>query len=546
MMTNEELAQFNARSRQVAQTTQLNVPKMSNEELNLFNARINNHIDEGLPSEMEILGWGKNESTKGPIILGDKTLEVFDENQRITGFSEVALDFEHNTVSGSSHWRPGAQDIAAYGKPEIRKGKGLFLTNLEWTPVGKKMARNYKDLSPAIKTDDEGNVMWVHSCALTTNGCVYDLNTFSANGAEESKLKNMKTLAKEVPGYNEKGANAGLKQTGDGKFDVSKATAMDDKEALEKTKELEDHEKGEIEEDKHGATCECENCMSAEEKGMAEDDHYSKYGDVKYADPTHHKYPIDTNKHIRAAWSYINKPKNAKKEGSRLSEVKAKIKASMQKIGAEVKTESTEYKTMSVNGKGIPVPISYKNQPWYYQKSMNTQIKRFSTEDAIRKLAAELEETGTEENSAKAKIIYAYLSEVEGLLKESEHLIVPEEAIQDYIKPYSTQLENALERIESIEAEKKAEIARLEKTERQSILEQFAKEGKELTLSAESQRIVPISVLREMLKGMPVTIPTTRMFKTLGANNNNETIPTTRVEKQVALAKHFKELAKNG
>jgi hypothetical protein len=107
-------------------------------------------------------------------------------------------------------------------------------------------------------------------------------------------------------------------------------------------------------------------------------------------------------------------------------------------------------------------------------------------------------------------------------------------------------LENALERIESIEAEKKAEIARLEKTERQSILEQFAKEGKELTLSAESQRIVPISVLREMLKGMPVTIPTTRMFKTLGANNNNETIPTTRVEKQVALAKHFKELAKNG
>ncbi len=42
------------------------------------------------------------------------------------------------------------------------------------------------------------------------------------------------------------------------------------------------------------------------------------YGDVKYADPGHQpdgkaRYPIDTEDHIRAAWNYINKPKNAKK-----------------------------------------------------------------------------------------------------------------------------------------------------------------------------------------------------------------------------------------
>lgn len=36
------------------------------------------------------------------------------------------------------------------------------------------------------------------------------------------------------------------------------------------------------------------------------------YGDVKYADPDNSKYPIDTAAHIRAAWSYINMPKNQK------------------------------------------------------------------------------------------------------------------------------------------------------------------------------------------------------------------------------------------
>jgi len=31
-----------------------------------------------------------------------------------------------------------------------------------------------------------------------------------------------------------------------------------------------------------------------------------EYGHVQFADPTNHKYPIDTPEHVRAAWSYIN------------------------------------------------------------------------------------------------------------------------------------------------------------------------------------------------------------------------------------------------
>ena len=63
------------------------------------------------------------------------------------------------------------------------------------------------------------------------------------------------------------------------------------------------------------------------------------YGDVKYADPKNGKYPIDTEEHIRAAWSYINMPKNAAKyplNGVTLSEVKDRIRAAMKKLGADV------------------------------------------------------------------------------------------------------------------------------------------------------------------------------------------------------------------
>ena len=38
-----------------------------------------------------------------------------------------------------------------------------------------------------------------------------------------------------------------------------------------------------------------------------------EYGDVKFADPTNNKYPIDTAEHVRAAWSYINHADNAAK-----------------------------------------------------------------------------------------------------------------------------------------------------------------------------------------------------------------------------------------
>lgn len=60
----------------------------------------------------------------------------------------------------------------------------------------------------------------------------------------------------------------------------------------------------------------------------------SEYGDVEYADPKNHKYPINNEERVRAAWSYINMPKN--QDGYTPEEVagiKAKIKAAGEKYG---------------------------------------------------------------------------------------------------------------------------------------------------------------------------------------------------------------------
>ncbi len=65
-----------------------------------------------------------------------------------------------------------------------------------------------------------------------------------------------------------------------------------------------------------------------------------EYGDVKFADPVNNKYPIDTPRHIRAAWSYINHPHDAAKyDKADVAKIKRRIKAAAKKAGIEISTD---------------------------------------------------------------------------------------------------------------------------------------------------------------------------------------------------------------
>lgn len=62
-----------------------------------------------------------------------------------------------------------------------------------------------------------------------------------------------------------------------------------------------------------------------------------KYGDVKFADPENNKYPIDTEEHVRAAWSYINHKDNAAKyKADEVKTIKERIKRAAKHFDIEI------------------------------------------------------------------------------------------------------------------------------------------------------------------------------------------------------------------
>ncbi|MCA0452452.1 MAG: hypothetical protein LCI00_00580 [Chloroflexi bacterium] len=65
-----------------------------------------------------------------------------------------------------------------------------------------------------------------------------------------------------------------------------------------------------------------------------------KYGDVKFADPVNNKYPIDTEEHVRAAWSYINYKDNATKyDADEVKLIKERIKRAAKHFDVEIESE---------------------------------------------------------------------------------------------------------------------------------------------------------------------------------------------------------------
>lgn len=72
------------------------------------------------------------------------------------------------------------------------------------------------------------------------------------------------------------------------------------------------------------------------------------YGDVEYADPGYQKdgkkrYPLDTEAHVRAAWSYVNQSKNAAAySAADLAKVKAKIRAAAKKLKISISEDAQE------------------------------------------------------------------------------------------------------------------------------------------------------------------------------------------------------------
>ncbi len=138
-----------------------------------------------LPTRLQVARWGENANSQGKrIVVNDTTARVLPLVNRTLGFDTVALDFEHNTVKGSPEWRESAEPrkVAAHGTPRVVPGEGLFIEEIRWTPEGEASVRggHHPDLSPAVKTNERGEVVLMHSTALCRQGSIEDLRLFAA------------------------------------------------------------------------------------------------------------------------------------------------------------------------------------------------------------------------------------------------------------------------------------------------------------------------------------------------------------------------------
>lgn len=84
------------------------------------------------------------------------------------------------------------------------------------------------------------------------------------------------------------------------------------------------------------------------------------YGEVEYADPGYQadkvkRYPIDTEVHAQAAWSYIHQAGNAEKySADQLSSLRTKIAAALKKFGVEAENKEVEKTKKLADAKAGP------------------------------------------------------------------------------------------------------------------------------------------------------------------------------------------------
>ena len=138
-----------------------------------------------LPTRIQLLKWGVNDSTEGPVIVNDLTLSSFADMQRKIGRESAPLDFEHNTVPGTPEYNRTHEPraIAAMGRPVVVQGEGIFLESLSYK-VGEDIVKNFEDVSAAPLLNKDRVVVGLHSAALTRTGAVY-----GAHFAAEDVLK---------------------------------------------------------------------------------------------------------------------------------------------------------------------------------------------------------------------------------------------------------------------------------------------------------------------------------------------------------------------
>ena len=130
-----------------------------------------------LPTRVKLLGWGRNETSEGVVIVNELTARVFAANQKAIGRDRVPVDFEHNTVPGTLEFNRTSEPRATAGSSTLVcvPGEGIFSEAITYSATGQKSAPDFEDASLAPYLNKDGVVIGAHSWALTRTGAAYDI-----------------------------------------------------------------------------------------------------------------------------------------------------------------------------------------------------------------------------------------------------------------------------------------------------------------------------------------------------------------------------------
>ena len=122
-----------------------------------------------LPTRFPLLRWGINDSTKGPVIVNEKTVAVLTQNQTLIKRPEIKGDFEHE--SSKPEVRHPINYAVSSAIPKAIQGEGLIVEGVKWTALGAEHVPNdYSDLSATVYLDANRVVIGIHSFAVTAHG----------------------------------------------------------------------------------------------------------------------------------------------------------------------------------------------------------------------------------------------------------------------------------------------------------------------------------------------------------------------------------------
>lgn len=135
------------------------------------------NADGKLPTRIKILSWGDNPNFYGLTVRVGQPL-VDKMRDKVYPWHKVALDFEHNTLPGTTAYKESSEprSVAGFGVIEVVEGDGVYLCMDKYTPEGAAKAANYCDVSASPALDAFGNVIAIKSVALCRNGAVPEMD----------------------------------------------------------------------------------------------------------------------------------------------------------------------------------------------------------------------------------------------------------------------------------------------------------------------------------------------------------------------------------